>query len=140
MYERRLGKDRARRLNSFNTALKHGVCIAGGSDAPITPVDPIYGIHCAVNHPSEESRLSVERAIKMFTEGGAYIAHKESEIGVVKPGYLSDLVGLSADPFSFKPDKIKDIQVVLVIQNGEVLIDKLPGSGQAEARRGAGYV
>lgn len=139
MYERRLGKDRARRLNSFNTALKHGVRIAGGSDAPITPVDPIYGIHCAVNHPSEESRLSVERAIKMFTEGGAYIAHKESEIGVIKPGYLADVVGLSADPFSFKPDKIEDIQVVLVIQNGKVLINKLPGSGQAEARRGAGY-
>ena len=140
MYERRLGKDRAGRLNSFNTALKHGVCIAGGSDAPITPVDPVYGIHCAVNHPSEESKLSVEKAIRMFIYGGAYIAHMESEIGVIKPGYLADVVGLSADPLSLKPDKIKNIEVILVIQNGEILINKLPSLGQVEARRGAGYV
>lgn len=139
MYERRLGKDRAGKLNSVATALKRGICVAGGSDAPVTPVDPMYGIHWAVNHPAEGSRLSVEEAVRMFTQAGAYIAHKDFEHGVIKPGYSADLVGLSADPFSAATDEIKDIDVVLVVQRGKMAVSKLPSPRQRDARRGAGY-
>jgi hypothetical protein len=139
MYEKRLGKTRVRAMNSFATALKNGICVAGGSDAPITPVDPILGIHSAVNHPSTESRLSVEESVRAFTWAGGYAAHKEAVFGLVKPGYCADAVGLSADPFSAQPGEIRDIKIVFVVQDGQVRINKLPSPRILAAKRGAGY-
>ncbi len=121
MYDVRLGRERAGRLNSLAKAVSYGICVAGGSDAPITPPDPVYGIHCAVNHPTEESRVTLAEAIRMFTSKGAEIAHRESELGVLKAGYHGDLVGVSPDPFSAKKEDLKETEVVLVIQNGEVV-------------------
>jgi predicted amidohydrolase YtcJ len=130
MYERRLGVHRAGELNALASAVSRGICVAGGSDAPITPIDPIYGIHCAVNHPSAGSRLSVRQALEAFTSAGARIAHKEGELGAIKSGFHADLVGLSADPFSIEPDKIREIEMVFVICRGRLVVDRIGGDGQ----------
>lgn len=44
----RLGEERMDYSFAWNTLLDAGLICAGGSDAPIEPVDPLLGIHAAV--------------------------------------------------------------------------------------------
>jgi len=137
MYERRLGPERAGRLNRLADAVSRGIRVSGGSDAPITPVDPLYGIHSAVNHPVEDSRLTLKQALEAFTAAGASIAHRETELGSIKPGFHADLAGLSSDPFSARPESIKDIEISFAICRGRLVAGKLAASCSGQ---GAGDV
>src|SRR5699024_8804831 len=44
----KLGEERIRYSYAWKTMIKAGILCAGGSDAPIEPVDPLLGIHAAV--------------------------------------------------------------------------------------------
>ena len=50
LYEQRLGPERAEQCNPFKTILDLGITVACGSDSPVTPIDPLKGIHALVNH------------------------------------------------------------------------------------------
>lgn len=119
MYYKRLG-DRIRFTNPLRTLIKGGFLIAGGSDSDVTPINPLLGIHSAVNHPNHEERLSLTDAVKLFTENGAKIAYLENR-GKIKKGFMADLVVLNKNPFEVKGDKIKNIEVVATITEGNVV-------------------
>ena len=99
MYARRLG-DRWKSTNPYRSLLSAGVVLAGGSDAPITPVDPLAGIRAAANHPNPDQRIWGNDACAMFTTTAAYSLGLEMLIGRVAPGFAADLTVLSADPRS----------------------------------------
>ena len=40
-------------------------------------MNPIGGIHAAVNHPVDASRLSIEEALSMFTREAAWMVREE---------------------------------------------------------------
>ena len=114
--------------------LKAGIPLAGGSDCPVEPADPLWGIHAAVTrkdmkgkprgafYPNE--RITVEEAVRMFTVGGAYAAFQEGQKGTLEPGKLADFVVLSGDPFRVAPDEIKDLGVEMTVVGGEVEYQK----------------
>ncbi|MCH7761210.1 amidohydrolase [candidate division TA06 bacterium] len=124
MYEERLGKERAKGMNPFRRLLDHGIKVCGGSDSPITPLDPLLGIHSAVNHPTPESRVAVEEATGMFTTTGAWACFREKEIGKIAQGFQADFVVLSEDLFSVSSEKIREIEILKVIRKGEVAYEK----------------
>jgi predicted amidohydrolase YtcJ len=70
MYARRLGIDRAGRLNPFALLASRGVALAFGSDAPVTGLDPWATIRAAVNHHTPHSSISVRAAFTAATRGG----------------------------------------------------------------------
>src|ERR1700733_16203641 len=70
MYARRLGIDRARRLNPFALLASQGVALAFGSDAPVTGLDPWATIRAAVNHHNPDSSISSRAAFAAATRGG----------------------------------------------------------------------
>ncbi len=123
MYEARLG-NRYKRTNRFNKMVQEGLCIAGGSDSDVTEMNPILGIHSAVNHPVEENRVDVLEAIKMFTCNGAYAGFEEEKKGSIQMGKKGDFVILDKDPFNIKKEEIKDIQVMGTIKEGNILLIK----------------
>ena len=84
------------------------------------PPSPLYGIYCAVNASFKSQRITVEEAVKCYTVNGAYASFEEELKGSVEVGKLADLVVLSDDPFT-QPDKIRDLEVVMTIVNGEVV-------------------
>lgn len=118
LYASRLG-DRIVRTNPLRTLLDVGIIVGGGSDSLVTPMNPLLGIHSAVNHPNPEHRLSAAEAVRLFTVNGAYQAFEETEKGSISSGKLADLVLLSADPTSVPPDEISGIEVVATITGGE---------------------
>ncbi len=80
----------------------------------------MYGVHWAVNAPYEEQRLTIEEALRCYTQTPAHASFEETVKGTLEPGMLADLVVLEKDPVQF-PDRIQDIGVRMTVFNGELV-------------------
>ncbi|MFJ9149372.1 amidohydrolase [Streptomyces sp. NPDC102270] len=89
MYARRLGRERAGRLNPFAALLRAGVPLAFGSDSPVTPLDPWGTVRAAAFHRTPEHRVSVRAAFTAHTRGG-WRAVGRDDAGVLVPGAPAD--------------------------------------------------
>ena len=108
--------------------------MAGGSDCPVEPPDPLCGIYAAVTRKDMEGnpksgyypneKVSVSDAVHMFTLGAAYAAFEEDAKGTLEPGKLADFVVLSRDPFAVTSDSLKDIEVLMTVVGGKVAHQK----------------
>jgi predicted amidohydrolase YtcJ len=116
-----LGEARAWKADPVRTLQRPGLLVAGGSDSTVTPLDPLLGVHSAVNHSNPAERVSVQEALALYTTNAACIAFEEKEKGSVEAGKLGDLVVLDQDPFQVNPERIKDIPVGMTIVGGEVV-------------------
>jgi hypothetical protein len=116
----------ARAEYSYNWRLQMeaGAMLAFGSDAPVEPIDPLFGIHAAVTRrradgspglegwrSGERGRLSVDEAVRGFTIGPAYTAGLEHKLGRLAPGFLADLTVLGQDIYSCDPMSIPNTPV-----------------------------
>ncbi|GAA5123347.1 amidohydrolase [Haloechinothrix salitolerans] len=70
MYVQRLGADRAELMNPFAMLAATGVLLAGGSDAPVTPIDPWASVRAAAAHRTPRHSLSARAAFNAHTRGG----------------------------------------------------------------------
>ena len=120
-----LGAERAKWLHPLKTLLNEGVRIAGGSDCPMEPLNPLLGMQEAVLRESyPEQRLTVEEALRMYTLDAAYCSGEEKIKGSIEEGKLADLTVLTTDPMGVPTEKIKDIPVDLTIVDGKVVYSK----------------
>jgi len=119
VYEKLFGRQRADRVEPFREILAAGCTVCGGSDSPVTPIDPLGGIHALVNSPHPQRTLDITSAIKLFTINGAWAAHEETQKGTIEVGKLADLVVLSKDPY-LEQSRIKDIPVEITIVEGKI--------------------
>jgi predicted amidohydrolase YtcJ len=85
MYATRLGAARAMAANPFAALAGVGVCLAFGSDSPVTPLDPWGGVLAAVAHHNHAQRLGVRAAFAAHTRGGWRAVHHDGD-GVLAPG------------------------------------------------------
>jgi predicted amidohydrolase YtcJ len=119
LYAARLG-DRAARTNRLRTLLDAGVDLAFGSDG--MPMDPLVGVHHAVNAPAPAQRLDVTEALRAYTLGGARAGFAEDEYGTVAVGKRADLAVLDASPWR-RPDAVDGVDVALTVADGDVAYD-----------------
>ncbi len=127
MYEERLGIERTSQLNMFRTILSNGARLCFGSDG--MPYGPLYGIWCAINHPNEKERLTLEEALRCYTMEGAYSVFMERTIGSITPGKRADFVVLSKDIMRVPAAIIKDIEVDMTVVGGIVEFSKVKSQG-----------
>ena len=129
--ERRLGHERTRFSYAWRSLLEAGAPLAFGTDWPVAPLDPLLGVYAAVTratldgkHPEgwfPEQRLSLEQALRAYTQGSAYAAFEEKEKGTIVPGKLADIVVLSDDLFSIPPERIREAHVVTTLVGGRAV-------------------
>lgn len=121
---------RARWSYNWRLQLDSGARLAFGSDAPVEPFDPFKGIFAAVTRrrpdgsPGPEGwfpagRLDVDTALRGFTQGPAYAAGMEHDLGMIAPGFLADLLVLDRDVYTIAPDEILSVQVLGTLIGGE---------------------
>ncbi len=121
----------ARSRYAYNARLQldHGARVAFGSDSPVEPFEPLKGIHAAVTRcradgsPSRdgwypEARLTVEEAVRGYTQGPAYAAGMESRLGKLSAGCFADLVALDRDIFQIDPHDLLKVRVVGTMTGG----------------------
>jgi predicted amidohydrolase YtcJ len=112
--------DRRTETNRLGRLQDAGVRLAFGSDC--MPLDPLLGVHHAVNAPTDAQRLGVTDALRAYTLGSAYAGFDENRLGTVEPGKCADLVVLDASPWE-APRSIRDIDVTMTVVDGGVVYD-----------------
>ncbi len=121
----RVGPTRARGVYPFKSLIEHGLMVTGGSDCPVEPIDPMFGVCAAVSRESfPEERLSVDEALSLYTTNAAFASFEEEIKGSIETGKLADLVILSHDPHEVSPRNIKDIEVEMTIVGGKAVYTK----------------
>ena len=132
-YEMTMGPDRANRIDACASALAAGVPLAIHSDAPVTPLAPLFTAWCAVNRVTpkgrvlgEAERISVPQALRAITLGAAWTLKLDHEVGSIECGKRADFCVLEDDPLSVDPIALKNVKVWGTVLSGRVF----------EARRG----
>ncbi len=133
--EKRIGYERALSSYAWRSMLKAGAALAFGTDWPVAPLDPLLGVYAAVaretldgKHPGgwfPEQSLSVDEALRAYTQGSAYAAFQEKEKGTLAPGKLADIIVLSQNLFTISPAEIphqvKGAKVVMTFVGGTLV-------------------
>ncbi|MBE0573231.1 MAG: amidohydrolase [Ignavibacteriaceae bacterium] len=132
--EKRIGAERIKTTHPYKSLLKSGAVVAFGTDWPVAPLNPLFGIYAAVTRQTvdgknpngwiPEEKISVEDAIKCYTLNAAYASFEEKIKGSIEVGKLADFVVLSDDILTIDPDKIKDVNVEMTIFDGEIVYEK----------------
>ena len=126
-YEMTMGPDRAHRLDACASALAAGVPLAIHSDAPVTPLGPLFTAWCAVNRITpkgrvlgEKERLTVPQALHAITLGAAWTLKMDHEIGSIEVGKRADFCVLLDNPLTLGAEKLKDARVWGTVLGGQV--------------------
>ena len=115
-------------LYPVRTLLHHGIHVAGSSDCPIVPPNPLTGIYAAITRTDEtgnvvggNEKIPLLDALWMYTQNSARAMYEEGIKGTIAPGKLADLVVLNGDPTRLSPNEIKDLKVEMTLIDGEVV-------------------
>jgi predicted amidohydrolase YtcJ len=130
----RLGLKRLEGAYAWQSFIKSGVIIAGGSDAPVERGEPMIEFYAAVARKSlkgesgagwhPEQAVSREQALKMFTLWPAFAAFEEKLKGSIEPGKLADLTILSADIMRIPEPEILKTHCMMTVINGEIVYEE----------------
>ncbi len=126
-------KEKAESEYPYNSFIKEGIIISGGSDYPATPnPNPLVAIEigvtrnlkgamdksCVLNY---EERGTVANLISSFTYGGAYQAHVENKMGSIAIGMRANFVVLSENPFECESSNIHKIKIIATLVDGKIV-------------------
>ena len=128
---KRLGMDRLAGAYAWQSFLKSGCVIPGGSDAPVERGEPMIEFYAAVARKSvkgfsgegwhPEQAVSREQALKMFTIWPAYAAFEEKDKGSIAVGKLADFTVLSQDILRIPEREILNARAEITIIGGEII-------------------
>ncbi len=130
-YEKRVGLERCKEAYAWRSLMDNGASLAFGTDYPVEPLNPMEGLYAAVTRKDRmgedgdgwfpEQKLSMEEAIKFYTLGSAYAQFMENRKGMLKSGYLADIVITDKDLLTVPEDEIMKTRVVYTITGGKVV-------------------
>jgi predicted amidohydrolase YtcJ len=131
----RLGMKRLAGAYAWQTLIKSGVVIAGGSDAPVERGEPMIEFYAAVARKDQkgftgegwhpEEKVTREQALKMFTTWAAYAAFEEKQRGSIEPNKWADLTILSADIMQIPEADILKTKCLMTVIGGEIVFDSV---------------
>ena len=129
----RLGIERLAGAYAWQSFIKSGSIIPGGSDAPVERGEPMIEFYAAVArkdmkgfsgegwHPEEA--VTREQALKMFTIWPAYAAFEETLRGSIENGKLADFTIFSADIMKIPEMEILKTRCVMTVIGGEIVYE-----------------
>lgn len=122
-----LGWERAQRLNPAASVLRHGIPLAIHSDAPVTPLGPLFTAHVACTRKTASGqllgpfeRISVPQALEAVTLGAAYTLKLDHLVGSLEIGKYADIAVLDQDPLECSGEELANISVVATVLGGRV--------------------
>lgn len=119
--EKRVGPERMKRTYPLRSLLAAGTPLAGGSDCPVEPPHPLWGMAASRDRcglvPAEG--LSADDALALFTSGSAAAI---GEVAALAPGNAATLTILGGDPITATPDELRRMKVLEVWVDGEEVV------------------
>ena len=118
-------------LSPVRAALERGLVYNFHQDTPVLEPDMLQTVWCAANRVTrggqpigQDQCVGVYDALKGVTCNAAYAYHEEERKGTLEEGKLADLVILDRNPLKTDKRKIRDIQVLETVKEGETLYRK----------------
>lgn len=133
--EKRIGTERARAgAYVWRSLLNAGARIAFGTDYGVEPLDPLEGLFAGVTRKDRfdesdtywfpEQLLTLEETIELYTLGSAYAEFMEDRKGMLKTGYLADIVMFNRDLETIPEREIMKSHVVYTIVGGKIVFQR----------------
>ena len=124
------GEQRLERLFAHRTLLDAGIAVAGSSDFPCGPYEPLAAITSCVTRRALDGspvglsqRITTQEAIGLYTTGSAYASCEELDKGSLAPWMLADFVELSNDPLLVPGEEIVNLGVRSTWVGGRCVYD-----------------
>jgi predicted amidohydrolase YtcJ len=129
--EKRIGAERSKGAYAWKSLADAGATLAFGTDYQVEPLNPMEGLYAAVSrkdrlgeegegwHP--EQKIKMEEAIKYYTLGSAYSQFMENRKGMIKPGFLADIVVTDRDLLTIPENEIMKTKVDYTITGGKIV-------------------
>jgi hypothetical protein len=135
---RKYGAERVRWSYPGRSYVEAGIVAGAGSDVPVTPISPWWGIWAGVTRKdletgeviAPEERLPVRDVLRMYTRNGAWLGFEEGRDGVLAPSAFADLIVVDRNVLAVPADELKDVKVLQTMVAGQVVSE--PGSLAAQ--------
>lgn len=112
------GESRLERMFAHRSLLDAGIPVAGSSDYPCGPLEPLAAITSCVERRALDGspvgtsqRITVREAVQLYTSGAAFSTGEEHLKGKLRTGMFADFVELSEDIFETLPAEIAGLAV-----------------------------
>ena len=132
--EKRIGPERSKFAYPWRSLLDANAHVAFGTDYSVEPLNPMEGLYAAVTRKDRvgeegegwipEQKITMAEAIELYTLGAAYAQFMEDRKGMLKKGYLADVVILDNDLFSIPEDQIMQTRVMYTMVGGQIVYQK----------------
>ena len=124
-YLDRIGEKRWPLAFAWRTIKDSGVTLVHGTDWPVTPLDPLACIEGAlIRQPwrddLEDQRLSLMELLEGYTKNCAWVEFMEDRKGILKSGYLADIVVLTGDLEGTAPEAVSSLKPAVTICDGRI--------------------
>ena len=123
----------------LQTYLKSGIVIAGGSDhmighdknRAVNPFNPFFNMWMAITRLTRagkeiypEEKISREQALRMYTNGPAYLHFAEGEQGSIEAGKWADFVVIDRDYLLCPEAEIRRIEPLMTVVGGRTVYER----------------
>lgn len=129
----RLGPERLKGAYAWESLLKSGAVVAGGSDAPVEKGDPLVEFYAAAyRHDLKgfagpdwrlDEAVTRAQALDMLTRGSAYASFRDNDLGQLSAGRAADISVFSVDLMTAPFADIAKAHAVMTIVGGKVVYE-----------------
>jgi predicted amidohydrolase YtcJ len=126
-----LGPARSRWLYPIGSLARAGTLIAGGSDWPVSSMNPLEAIQVGVTRRAPEAppgpawipeeTVGLETMLRAYTVNGAWLSREERSRGTLEEGRAADLIVLDRDIFAAPASEIGRAKVLLTLLEGRAV-------------------
>ncbi len=126
------GPARSARMMPFATYRKRGVLYSDGSDYPVTPYAPRYGLWSSVAREPDGMRfgkapfgtaeaVDIHTALRSHTLWAARQLFLEKQTGSLEVGKLADIAIWDRNPYAVETAALKDMHCMMTLFGGKVV-------------------
>ena len=114
---------------AFGDAVRRGLPVSYGTDAPVESLDPLRNLYAAVTRRplsggapwQPQQGVTRAQALFCYTQGSAWQEFAEAEKGRLAPGFLADFTVLDRDYFTVPEADIPRLRVQATVTGGQVV-------------------
>ena len=114
---------------AFGDAVRRGLPVSYGTDAPVESLDPLRNLYAAVTRRplsggapwQPQQAVTRAQALFCYTQGSAWQEFAEAEKGRLAPGFLADFTVLDRDYFTVPEADIPCLRVQATVTGGQVV-------------------
>ncbi|MGO3833489.1 MAG: amidohydrolase [Microbacteriaceae bacterium] len=136
-----VGEQRWDRAWRYRSLIESGAKVTFSSDWQVGEMDPLVGVYSAMTRArldgsdgwTQGERLDLDRTLHAYTQAGAFAFHQENKLGMLRAGYLADLVVWSGDLYAMEPAEILQQSADLTVVGGEAIHDSHGEQGGPQA-------